>query len=89
MGFDFGDFVDNAGKELQNQASDWLKREVSNRLNPTVEIAPQPESTKTVAQAGDATAPKPDYKKWIIYGGVAVGFIFILASLFKRGGRGK
>lgn len=89
MGFDFGQFVDDVGGSVQQSATDWLKNEVSNRLNP-VKTEPQPAATQTVAQNDATKLPTVGDKKLLLYMGGAFAALLVLifaVSGKKSGGR--
>lgn len=91
MGFDFGQLVDDAGKQLQTDATSWLRGEISSRLQP-VQVQPQPTATLTVAQNDATKTPSlGDNKKMLYLAGAIIGLLVLVFALKKRTGgkRGK
>lgn len=86
-GFNFGDFMDDAGSSIQAGATSWLNSEIDNKLNPKKEA--QPDSTLSQYQSELAAAYQRN--KMIILGVAGIGIaIFVIKLLIRKGGkRGK
>lgn len=86
MGFSFEQLVDDAGKQLQNDATSWLRGEISSRLQP-VQVQPQPVATMPVAQHDATKIPSVADNKKIYYIAGAIIGILVLVFALKRGGK--